>query len=507
MAKVYGSVIREEAFRWAWIVSRAAGIPRDQSKALRLKEAVLNGLIERELLAIAAQNMGIKVTEESVDQNILDGVIYYNASVHSPIKMPSGPIPIDFRKDDGSFDFDTFKMFVNGQLQMSLPGFKNQQIKEILADRMRKIIENSVELYPNEAREHYERTSTWVKVKSATFNPFEYAKKYEFQPAEIKKWAVSNSDRIEKHYKDNDFQYKNIEKQARVRNILIQVSADAEDKLMDEKMDLAESIYKRAVGGENFAALAKKYSEDTRTKTSGGDNGFQGRGYFEEKIEDAAFGMEPGEVKGPIESDEGYQIIKVEGFREGDIPLDEVKMEIAKNLMTEEKSAKEARTDAEKLLVLLRDVEDIDEALEKMKQQDEAGETAGDEAFDSNIPSIRTSGEIRKDITHIPGVGSSKNLVSEIFSLRASGTFIDKVVEVNKKFHVIKITERHNGSDSDFLTGKDAIERDLIGEKKIALVEQWIDTQRKKAEKEGAIKIEKLYLKYPGEETAEDTED
>jgi len=508
VAKVYGNVISDDAFRWAWIISRAASIPREQSKALRLKEAVLDGLIERELLASAAENLGIKITESEIDDNILNGVIFYNASIHSPIRMPSGPIPIDFTKEDGSFDYETFKMFVNGQFQMSLTGFKKQQIREVLADRMRKIIETSVELYPGEAKERYEKTSTWVKLQSATFDPLVLAKKFSPATQEIKKWAQANETKIQEHYDANQFKYKNVEKQVRIRNILIKVDEGAGEEVKEEKRTLVESILQKAGKGEDFAALARKHSEDEATRSAGGDNGYRARGYLEEVVEDAAFGLTAGEVKGPLETTEGFQIIKCEGFREGDIPIDDVRLEIAEQLMVEQRSRDEAQGDAERFLTLLESGEGFDAAVDILKGGGAEGlEPAQDADAFAGIPTVRTSSEISRGDGHIPGVGSAKVLVTEIFDMEENDSLVKRVVEVNGKFHVIKIKERHAGSDAEFLAQKDAIGRELLGEKKLALIEMWIDTQRKKAEKEGAIKIDQMYLRYPGDETAEETGD
>ncbi len=73
----------------------------------------------------------------------------------------------------------------------------------------------------------------------------------------------------------------------------------------------AQKILKKAKSGEKFAELAPKYSQDPGSAKKGGDLGYFKRGYMIEPFEKAAFGAEPGEVVGPVESQFGYHIIKV----------------------------------------------------------------------------------------------------------------------------------------------------------------------------------------------------
>jgi parvulin-like peptidyl-prolyl isomerase len=79
----------------------------------------------------------------------------------------------------------------------------------------------------------------------------------------------------------------------------------------------AEDILKRARAGEDFAALAKQYSDDPGSKDKGGDLGWFGRGQMDKQFEDAAFALKDNQISDIVETRYGYHIIQVTGHRMG----------------------------------------------------------------------------------------------------------------------------------------------------------------------------------------------
>lgn len=106
--------------------------------------------------------------------------------------------------------------------------------------------------------------------------------------------------------------------QVRARHILISVAEDASDADQQEALARAISITQRLRNGEDFAALAEQFSEDPGSAANGGDLGFFGRGRMVPEFEEAAFGLEIGEISDPVRSPFGYHIILVEERNPGD---------------------------------------------------------------------------------------------------------------------------------------------------------------------------------------------
>ncbi len=128
------------------------------------------------------------------------------------------------------------------------------------------------------------------------------------------------------------------DKTASVRHILLltQGKTETEKAAIRKKM---EDILARAKKGEDFAALAKEFSEDPGLKDNGGLYEDFGRGKMVKPFEDAAFGVPVGQVSGIVETKYGYHILKVENRKKETRPFDQVKAEIEAGIKQEKENA------------------------------------------------------------------------------------------------------------------------------------------------------------------------
>jgi peptidyl-prolyl cis-trans isomerase C len=111
-----------------------------------------------------------------------------------------------------------------------------------------------------------------------------------------------------------------VPEQVRVAHILIRGNDEAASAR-------AEALLAQLKDGADFAALAREHSEDPATASKGGDLGFFARGRMVAPFEDAAFALyTPGELAGPVKTQFGFHLLRLEARRaEGVRPFEEVR--------------------------------------------------------------------------------------------------------------------------------------------------------------------------------------
>lgn len=163
-------------------------------------------------------------------------------------------------------------------------------------------------------------------------------------------------------------------------------------------------IREMLIDGEDFADLAKKYS-DCGSASQGGDLGYFGRGAMVKPFEDAAFNLMPGEISEVVETQFGYHIIKLEDKKDDEIRV----RHILKKVEATENDIKATITLMQNVLQKLDEGEDFAELAKTYSQDDSSAVKGGviGEFTKENYP------ELFKDYLDKIEVGEHTDLIRE----------------------------------------------------------------------------------------------
>jgi peptidyl-prolyl cis-trans isomerase C len=175
-----------------------------------------------------------------------------------------------------------------------------------------------------------------------------------------------------KFYDENPSKFEQPE-QVRASHVLIstrdmETGTEFTEEQKKAKRKVADDVRKRAVGGEDFAKLAKEFSEDPGSKENGGEYTF-GRGKMVAEFEAAAFSLNTNQVSDVVTTQFGYHIIKLsEKMPAKMTSLAEVSDDLKEALKSQELQKQLRETDFMEKLMKEAGVEILDE---KMKKLDE----------------------------------------------------------------------------------------------------------------------------------------
>jgi peptidyl-prolyl cis-trans isomerase C len=216
-----------------------AGKPLIDSQLSKLKQEVLEQLINRELLYQESQRRGIKVRQAEVDEKL-------------EAMKKNFPAEADFES-------------VLNEAHLSEVELKSQIERGLAIDE---------------------------------FIAGKFVEKVTLSEEEVKAYYQSNSESFKQ------------QEQVRASHILIKVGPqEDQSKITSARMKI-EKIQQKLRQGEDFAALAKEFSQ-CPSGSKGGDLGYFAQGQMAKPFEDAAFALMPGEISDVVETTFGYHLIKV----------------------------------------------------------------------------------------------------------------------------------------------------------------------------------------------------
>lgn len=223
--------------------------------------------------------------------------------------------------------------------------------------------------------EFVEKLSTQLKMQNITRAEWDKQRIDQITVAAVLerelKVAITDAD-AKKFYDENPSKFEQPE-QVRASHVLIGTRDMATNTELTEeqkkaKRKVADDVRKRAVAGEDFAKLAKEFSEDPGSKDSGGEYIF-GRGKMVAEFEAAAFSLTNNQVSDVVTTQFGYHIIKLSEKMPAKMPsLAEKSDDIKEYLKSQELQKQLRETDFMEKLMKEGNVEILDERLKKLDE-------------------------------------------------------------------------------------------------------------------------------------------
>jgi len=380
-------------------------------RQLGLEEQVLEGLVTDRLVELEAKRLGVAVSDEAVARAIATSPEF---------------------QDDGRF-IGTDEIRRRLDLQgLTEEDFEHSLRRQLLRESLEALVGTSVTVSDAEVEREFRRRTEQVKVEyvladaerfKAAVQPSEDEVKARFE-AEKEAYrlpekrivsyvlldratlqpqvAVVDRD-LELYYQDHREEFRQ-EEEACASHILVKVKAGeaGEGHPDEEAKAIAQGLLDQVKAGADFAALAKKSSEDQGSAANGGDLGCFSAGRMVPEFDDAVFALEPGKVSDLVKTSFGYHVIRLASRRESTVePLAQVKERI-RAIVTDSKVRELGEQKAQALA----------EALGKGRSLEEAAKAQG-LAVQKSAPLAR--GETAP-------VLSSPTLVARVFAMKAGQT-------------------------------------------------------------------------------------
>ncbi|WAJ39750.1 SurA N-terminal domain-containing protein [Pseudomonas sp. GOM7] len=280
-----------------------------------LREAALKGLIDRKLLLQGAKDAGFAFSQPALDQVILQTPEF---------------------QTDGRFDSARFDQVIR-QMGYTRLQFRQMLEEEMLIGQLRAgigassfVTEDQARAYASLERQTRDFASFTVKADPAAIKVAddevkayydEHASEFMSPEQVVLEYVQLDKERLFDQVKVTDEELQplyqseiaNLAEQRDAAHILIEGDDDAAKQKIEE-------IKARIDAGEDFAALAKEFSQDPGSAANGGDLGYAGPGVYDPAFEQALYALKQGEVSAPVKSPFGWHLIKLLGVQSPEVP-------------------------------------------------------------------------------------------------------------------------------------------------------------------------------------------
>jgi peptidyl-prolyl cis-trans isomerase D len=289
-------------------------------KSLKLEQKALDQLVDNLLMRQEATELDIQVSDEDLSRAIQSISAFQVAGVFDPrryqvILSNNNLTPESFEtsqrdallaqkinafitagvKVSDQEAVDWFK-WNNAAVNLDFFLLDPQRYKEIA------VSDEEIQQYFESHKEAY-KTDPALKVRYLKFDPKLYAAQVDI-----------SADEIGEYYAEHPAEFQN-PKTVEARHILIKVDPQAGPEDVAKAKERIESVLQKAKDGQDFAELAKQFSEGP-SKDNGGYLGTFRRDAMVKPFSDKAFSMKAGDISDPVKTQFGWHIIKVDKVNE-----------------------------------------------------------------------------------------------------------------------------------------------------------------------------------------------
>jgi peptidyl-prolyl cis-trans isomerase D len=393
----------------------------------QLKQSALDDLIERTLILLEADRLGIRVSMDETRKEIAQTPAFqrgggFDKELYLRQLSANRMSPSEFEKAVRTNTIisklldnvkNTAKL--SDRELFDLYRLENEKVNLAFLKLNPLAFDDMVEIAPQELEDFFEKTKEdyrmpdRVKVRYLSFDPENFKEEVKIPPEEVAQYYRLNTERFTQ------------KKRVKARHILIEVNpqegSDAEEKARQKAVDLRAQIEE----GADFGELATQFSKDSATASKGGDLGFFEQGQMVREFEEAAFSLNAGELSPVVRTPLGFHIIKLEAREEEKTePLEKVQVLIEeefKSEKAEELVRKEARRAGS---LIYRSGNLIAYAQENELPVTETGFLAEGEPID--------------------GIGINKDCSDAVFLLKEGE--VSPVIKVENNYYVFQLIER-----------------------------------------------------------------
>jgi peptidyl-prolyl cis-trans isomerase D len=308
------------------------------------KEAVLEDLIQRRVMLAQAAGAGMAVSDTEL-QTIIAGIEA-------------------FRDENGKFSPERYQRLLRAQGMTPLM-FENQLRQDVLLSRLQSVYAGTA-FVPDAVVEYLVRLREQQReVSQALFEPSRYRDQAKVTEAEAKKYYEEHSaefrvpervkleyvvltpeaaarsvtvseEELHQAYQSRLSQFQTPEKRSASHILFAAGSSATEEEKAKARAQAEDVLSQLRASPSRFAELARKFSQDPGSAEQGGALGEFERGFMVKPFDDAVFSMKPGEIRGPVETQYGYHIIRLDGVKPTvTTPFDKVRAQLLEEVRKE----------------------------------------------------------------------------------------------------------------------------------------------------------------------------